>query len=153
MSRRVAVIGVGNTLMGDDGVGVRAAEELESMGIAARVTVGHLAGPLLMPAVMEADGVVFVDALAADDEPGTIYRMDPDEAGITKLRSTTSHGLGIPHLITNARLLGHHPEFVVYAVHIGDIMCGPDTLTPKVAAALPKVVNLVAEEVARMQAQ
>ncbi|HSK46721.1 MAG TPA: hydrogenase maturation protease [Coriobacteriia bacterium] len=150
--RRVSVIGIGNTMMGDDGVGVRVAEGLAERLDSANVVSGEMAGMSLMPHVLSSDAVVFVDALAVDDEPGTIYRFDPDEAGITGLRSTTTHGMGIPYLITNSRLQGHWPDFVVYAIHIGDIMCGPDVLSPAVAEVLPKVTALVAEEVERLQA-
>lgn len=147
MKQPVAVIGIGNTLMGDDGFGVQVAEKLHELLPDVPVTTGHMAGLGLMRDVLSADKVIFIDALAADGEPGTMYRMDPDEAGITKLRSTTSHGMGIPYLITNARLTGHFPEFVVYAVQIGDIMCGPDTLTPEVERAVPEVVSMIAEEI------
>lgn len=150
----MAVIGIGNTLMGDDGVGVRVAEELrERLPQVPEVDVvtGGVAGMMLMPAVLDAEDVVFVDALAVDDEPGSIYRMDPDVAGITGLRSTTSHGMGIPYLITNARMLGHEANFVVYGVQIGDIMLGPDTLSEPVEQAVPRVVGLIAEEVARLR--
>lgn len=140
--------------MGDDGVGVRVAEELRDQLPQVPeidVVTGGVAGMMLMPSVLSADDVVFVDALAVDDEPGSVFRMDPDVAGITGLRSTTSHGMGIPYLITNARMLGHDPTFVVYGVQIGDIMIGPDSLTPPVADAVPRVVDLIAKEVARMR--
>jgi hydrogenase maturation protease len=94
----VSVIGIGNTLMGDDGVGVRIAEKLAGQLQGARVVTGHMAGMSLMPAVMSAEVVIFVDAVAVGEEAGAIYRFDPDEAGITGLRSTTSHGMGIPYL-------------------------------------------------------
>jgi hydrogenase maturation protease len=103
----------------------------------------------LMPAVLSAEVVVFVDAIDAGDEAGSVFKFDPDEAGLTGLRSSTSHGVGIPYLVTNARLKGHSPEFVIYAVQIGDIMCGPDTLSPQVADAVPHVEAMVAEEVER----
>jgi hydrogenase maturation protease len=152
--RRISVIGVGNQLMGDDGVGVRIAEELCDQWPdtpAVEVVCGGVAGMALMPAVLDADDIVFVDALAVDAEPGAIFRFDPDEAGITGLRSTTSHGMGIPYLITNARMQGHFPSFLVYAVQIGDIMAGPDTLSPRVEAAVPRVASMIAEDVARMR--
>jgi hydrogenase maturation protease len=149
---RISIIGIGNTLMGDDGVGVRIAEELdEVLGAEVTVVTGFLAGMALMPHVLSADVVIFLDALAAGDEPGSIYRFDPDDAGITNIRSTTSHGMGIPYLITNSRLQGHSPEFLVFAVHIGDVMCGPDTLTPAVSAAVPRVVELVQQEIERVR--
>lgn len=152
--RQIRVIGIGNQLMGDDGVGIRVAEELRSElpdTPAVEVVCGGVAGMALMPTVLGADDVVFVDALAVDAEPGAIFRFDPDEAGVSGLRSTTSHGMGIPYLITNARMLGHFPNFLVYAVQIGDITTGPDTLSPPVEAAVSKVVTMVAEDVARMR--
>jgi hydrogenase maturation protease len=128
---RTAIIGVGNTLMGDDGVGVRVVREIVSRlpGVDPACEVdlveGETAGMALMPHVMAADKVVFVDAVSLGDVAGSVYRFDPDAAGLTTLRSNTSHGVGIPHLITTARRQGHWPEFVVYGVQAGDIMCGP----------------------------
>lgn len=152
--RRISVIGVGNTLMGDDGVGVRVAELLRDelpQVPEVEVVTGGVAGMALMPAVMTADEVVFVDALAMDAEPGAIFRFDPDEAGVSGLRSTTSHGMGIPYLITNARMQGHFPGFLVYAVQIDDIMLGPDTLSKRVEAAVPQVVDMIVGDVARLR--
>jgi len=148
---RVAIIGIGNTLMGDDGLGVHIAEKLaDAFPDAAErgvdICAGHTAGMGLMPQVMAAEKVVFVDAVDAGDEPGSVFRLDPDAAGLTGLRSNTSHGVGVSYLVTGARLQGHWPEFVVYAVQIGDVMAGPDTLSPGVAAAVADVVGMLAEE-------
>lgn len=147
MANLVSVIGVGNTLMADDGVGVRVAEMLrDRLAEEPRVSVttGGLAGMALMPAVKAADHVIFVDALAIEGaEPGDIFGFDPDEAGITKTRSYTSHGMGIPYLITSARMQGHDAEYRVFAVQIKDIMLGPDQLSPEVARAADEVVDLV----------
>jgi len=151
--RRTTVIGVGNTLMGDDGVGVRVARELASIlphaGPAGPIEVveGDTAGMALMPHVMTADRIVFVDAVTVGDEPGSVYRFDPDAAGLTTLRSNTSHGVGIPYLITLSRLQGHWPQFIVYGIQIGDIMCGPDTLTARVEEAISDVMGMVMADV------
>lgn len=148
---RIAVIGIGNTLMGDDGLGVRIAEQLadahpdaDARGV--DICAGHTAGMGLMPQVMAAEKVVFVDAVDVGDAPGSVFRLDPDSAGLTSLRSNTSHGVGVSYLVTGARLQGHWPEFVVYAVQIGDVMAGPDTLSPGVTAAVADVVTMIAEE-------
>jgi hydrogenase maturation protease len=147
------VIGVGNTLMGDDGVGVLVARELEALlpdtGPVGPICVieGDTAGMALMPYVLESERVIFVDAFNVGDDPGSVYRMDPDAAGLTTLRSNTSHGVGIPYLITLARLQGHWPEFIVYGVQVCDIMCGPDTLSDEVRAVVPDVVDMVVTDV------
>ena len=139
--------------MGDDGVGVRVARELASRlpdtGPAGPVELieGDTAGMALMPHVMGADRIIFVDAFNVGDDPGSVYRMDPDAAGLTTMRSNTSHGVGIPYLISVARLQGHWPEFIVYGIQVGDIMCGPDTLSPDVEKAVPDVVEMVVADV------
>jgi hydrogenase maturation protease len=155
---RTTVIGVGNTLMGDDGFGVRVAEELETRypdadASGVRIVSGHTAGMALMQYVLAADRVIFVDAATLDDEPGSVYRFDPDAAGLTGLRSNTSHGVGIPHLIGVSRMQGHCPEFIVYAVRVGDIMCGPDTLSEPVAAAISDVIDMVARDAGLLETE
>jgi hydrogenase maturation protease len=140
--------------MGDDGVGVRVAEGLASRDLGADINVvsGGTDGMALSRHFLEADVVLVVDAVAAGDEPGSVFRFTLDDAGMTSLRSHTSHGLSIPAIVFAARLQGAEPDVVIYAVQIGDITCGFDTLTPEVAAAVPHVAEMVVEEARRLAA-
>ena len=148
----VRVIGLGNTLMGDDGVGVRVAEVLASrdLGPGAEVIDGGTAGMALSHYFTRADAVVVVDAIATGDSPGSVFRFTPDDVDIESLRSHTSHGLSLPNILFAARLQGALPRVVIYAVEIGDITCGFDTLSPRVAAAVPDVAAMIADEVATL---
>ena len=143
---------MGNTLMGDDGVGVRVAEELlgRDLGPDVSVVSGGTEGMALSHHFEGADWIVVVDAIAAADTPGSVFRFTPADAGIGSLRSHTSHGLSLPSIMLAARLRGCAPEVVIYAVQIGDITCGFDTLTPEVEAVVPEVADMVAEEAARL---
>ena len=145
---------MGNTLMGDDGVGVRVAEALlvRDLGPDIAVVSGGTAGMALSQYFRDADQVVVVDAIAAGDTPGSVFRFTPQDAGITDLRSHTSHGLSLPNIMLAARLQGAAPEVVIYAIQIGDITCGFDTLTPEVEAAVPDVADMVAAEAVRLAA-
>ncbi len=67
---------------------------------------------------------------------------------MTSLRSNNIHGMGVPHLVANARLSGADPDVVVYAVQVGDVRPRPDQLTPAVAAAVPAVVAMIREDIA-----
>ena len=149
---RVCIIGIGNTLMGDDGVGVRVAEELSSRDLGADVYVvsGGTDGMALSRHFTECDAVVVVDAIAADDTPGSVFRFTPDDAGITSLRSHTSHGLSVPAIMFAASLQGACPFVIVYAVQIGDITCGFETLSAQVESAVPDVTEMVAAEAQRL---
>jgi hydrogenase maturation protease len=143
---------MGNTLMGDDGVGVRVAEVLSARDLGPDIDVvsGGTAGMALTDYFATAPYVVVVDAIAAGDEPGSVYRFRPEDAGILSLRSHTSHGLSLPNIIWTAQLKGANPNVIVYAVQIGDITCGFDTLTAEVETRVPEVADMVAEEAARL---
>jgi hydrogenase maturation protease len=149
---RVCIIGIGNTLMGDDGVGVMVAEGLSSrdLGADVSVVVGATDGMALSHHFSDADAVVIVDAIAADDTPGSVYRLTPEDAGITSLRPHSSHGISIPSIIFAAKLQNACPEVVIYAVQIGDILCGFETLSPEVEAAIPEVAEMVVAEALRL---
>jgi hydrogenase maturation protease len=149
---RVCIIGIGNTLMGDDGVGVRVAEELSSrdLGVDVSVVAGATDGMALSHYFTEADAVVLVDAIAVDDTPGAVYRLTPEDAGITSLRPHSSHGISVPSIMMAARLQGHCPDVIIYAVQIGDITCGFETLSPEVEAAVPDVAEMVVAEALRL---
>jgi len=146
---------MGNTLMGDDGVGVRVAEALllRDLGPDVAVVSGGTAGMALAHHFRDADRVLVVDAIAAGDTPGSVFRFTPEDAGITELRSHTSHGLSLPNIMLAAKLQGASPDVVIYAVQIGDITCGFDTLTPDVEAAVAGVADMVAEEARRLAAE
>jgi hydrogenase maturation protease len=138
--------------MGDDGVGVRVAEELSSRDLGADVDVvlGATDGMALSRYFTEAEAVVIVDALAVDDTPGSVYRFTPDDAGIASLRPHSSHGITVPSVIMTAQLQGACPDVIIYAVQIGDITCGFETLSPEVEAVVPEVAEMVAAEALRL---
>ena len=77
---RILVLGVGNTLMGDDGVGVHAVRALaDGYEIPANVLVvdGGVAGLRLLGEIAAADYLIIVDAVRRGGVPGSIYRLRP----------------------------------------------------------------------------
>lgn len=142
------VVGIGNTLMGDDGVGSVIARRLASRELPEQVTIVERpnADMGLMRHFLESERLVVIDAMDAGAEPGSIFRFDPDEVGVTSLRSNNIHGMGVGFLITNARLWGARPQVVVYGVQVGDVRPRPDVLSPEVQAAAERVLELVERE-------
>lgn len=149
----ITILGVGNTLMCDDGFGVMVAEGLvgRDLGANTSVVIGGTAGMALLKYFLTSDAVIVIDGIATEAEPGAIFRFNPDEAGIMGLRSNNIHGMGVPHLVTNARLKGADPEVVVFAVQVGSVMQRDCELTPPVAAAVTRVRELVEQEVSRLR--
>lgn len=151
--RSVAVLGIGNTLMGDDGAGVATAFRLRAGGGlpgSVEVVLGETAGMGLLRYFCECDAVVFLDAIDAGAVPGSIFRFGPDEAGVTETRSNNIHGMGLPHLLTSARLLGHDPEVVCLAVQVGDVRPRPGAFSPEVETALSELTELARTEAMRL---
>ncbi len=149
----ITVLGVGNTLMGDDGFGVLVVKGLDAETLGANVEVisGGTAGMALLEYFLQSDVVIVVDALDfAEAKTGSIFRFRPDEAGVMNLRSNNIHGMGVPHLITNARLKGADPDVIVFAVQVESVNPRDCELSPAVAATVGRVRMLVTKEIRRI---
>ena len=66
------------------------------------------------------------------------------------MRSNNIHGMGVPHLVTNARLMGADPQVTVFAVQVGSVQPRNLELTPPVESAVERVRELIAAEVAQL---
>jgi hydrogenase maturation protease len=147
---RITAIGIGNTMMGDDGVGVRVAEMLleRDLGPDVEVVVGSVAGMTLVGHFLASETVIVVDGIDVGDAPGSIYRFGADEGGVTSLRSHTSHGLSVPDLVRAARLSGADPRVLIFGIQVGDVSMRVDELSAEVSRAVSAVADLIETEVA-----
>ena len=136
------VLGVGNVLMGDEGVGVHAVRALESDGAPPCVTVvdGGTGGFHLLSLLQEYDPVVFVDATLDGRPPGTVTLLKPRFASDFP-RVLSAHDIGLRDLLESASLLGPLPRLYLFTV---SVELGQDLsleLTGPVRAALPTVLT------------
>lgn len=142
------VIGLGNPILGDDGVGIRVAAEIRRLlGPDSRVSVQeHSTGGLaLMEAMVGFRRVILIDAmLTGACPPGTVRGLTLDEAGLS-LHSSSSHDTTLLAALAGARRLGLPvPETVlVIGVEASLVDTFSTQLTGPVAAAVPKAVRLV----------
>lgn len=151
---RGLVLGVGNLLLQDEGVGVhvaravaRAAETPEgALPAGTRVVDGGTLGLDLLPLIDESDAVVIVDAANLHREPGAVAVLRGDDLASAVAGHLSAHQVGLGDLLAVARLAGSLPEQVaLVAIQPADIAPGLE-LTPAVAATLPSVVEMVREE-------
>jgi len=142
------VLGIGNILLRDEGVGVRVIEALRARGAPDGVEVvdGGTFGPALVDVLADRERVVVVDAVEAEGEPGTLFRFGADDLAAPAGPGLGLHDVGLPQALDMARQLGCAPrEVVIIGIKPGAIEPGLD-LTPAVAAAVPKAVDLVLRE-------
>ncbi len=146
------VLGLGNTLMGDDGVGVAAVQELKRLGLeGVELKEGGVRGIGLLPVLRGRRRVVIIDAVrGGGGEPGTIYRITGEELAEAEFSLLSLHQLALEHVLALGRELlgGEFPEeIVIYGVEVEKVRPG-EGLSEPVERALPRLVKLVLKEVA-----
>jgi len=138
------ILGVGNLLMGDEGVGVAAIRHLEKKGFGehAELVDGGTSGFHLLGLFRNQQHLILIDA-ATDGKPvGTVSLIRPRYANDFP-PTLTAHDIGLKDLIESAALLGYWPEVDLITVSIGDLGLMTMELSPAVAAALPQIEALV----------
>ncbi len=110
--KKVLVLGIGNILMTDEGLGVRALEAVRDgycLPPGVRCVDGGTMGLALLESIKEFPSVIIIDALKSGSRPGTILRIcGKDIPAFAGLRSS-AHGLGVKELITLAEFEGAEP--------------------------------------------
>ncbi len=148
---RVVVLGVGNLLLSDEGVGVHVANKLMEMDLPPGVQVveGGTDGFRLMNVVTEAARLIVVDAVKGGGPPGSIYRFDIKDAPTYPDEYKTSvHQIGILEVVHLSELVGEAPETTIIGVEPKSLDMGME-LSPEVKAKLSRIIELVLEEVNR----
>lgn len=148
LSSNTVVIGVGNTILSDDGVGVHAARLLQSdPRVPSGVTIldGGTIGLELVPYACDASRVLLLDAMNSGQAPGTLARMTGKELLGTKT-GWSAHQLGVADLISALALVSTQPQdIVVLGVQPLNTDWGT-SLSPAVEAALVPLVNAALAE-------
>ena len=141
---RILIIGIGNPLRSDDGLGWRAAEEF-SQDSSVQVLKAHQLTPEIAESLSQVDLAIFVDA-AAQGDPGTLH-CEEINAGGAALRF--SHHLTPAALFQVASALyGTRP--VAYSVSLtGKSFEHGDSLAPEIIQAIPRVVAKIRELIAK----
>lgn len=144
------MIGFGNPLRGDDGVGLAVAERLRGLAPpGARVLACEQVPTDLSERWGQGDQVVLVDAARGGAAPGTVHRFDACAAPLpAALLRVSTHTGGVAEAVELARALGSLPRgLVVYGVE-GAAFDPGASLSAPVAAAIDVVVARVLEELA-----
>lgn len=143
-TQKTLILGIGNLLMGDEGVGVAAIRYLEEKGFAehAELVDGGTSGFHLLGLFRNQQHLILIDA-ATDDKPiGTVSLIRPRYA--TDFPPTlTAHDIGLKDLIESAALLDYWPEVDLITISIGGLSSMTMELSQAVADALPTIAMTV----------
>jgi hydrogenase maturation protease len=148
---KTLILGLGNPILCDDGVGIVVAEELRRTlhrddVVVDQASVGGLG---LLDRVEGYERVIIVDAIkTVDGLPGQVRRLAPDQFH-GSLRAASSHDITFDTALELGRKLRREipQEVLILAVEAADVETFGEALTPAVAAVVPKVVELVLKEI------
>jgi len=144
---KTLVLGLGNTILRDDGVGIYVARALAGrIAGSADVKEAELAGFDLIEILRGYDRAVIIDSLQLEDEePGTVFRMRPDEMRITaRLASVHDIDLVTALALGNRLHLKMPADVVIFGVQAADVR----TLGEGCTEAVERIIEPLAEEIA-----
>ena len=153
---KTVIIGLGNPILTDDGVGVKVVYELEKVLANSRpdvtVTEASVGGLRLMEMMIGYDHAIIVDAFTNrnGNKPGTMRRMTLDDlrAVSPTQHSASAHDTTLVTALDSGKVMGLHlpDEVVIYAIEVENVIDFCDEPTTAVAAAIPGAVTAVLAE-------
>lgn len=141
------VLGIGNVLMGDEGVGVHVVRQLSQMQLPERVQCldGGTGSFLLLEPMQRAKRVILIDATIDGRPPGTVARLTPRFSSEYP-KTLTAHDIGLKDLLDAAYLTGGTLPVTLFAISIGPLQEMRMELSPSLAERVPQIARLVIEE-------
>jgi len=148
---QILVIGLGNVVLSDDGVGVHAVRRLrERTPPAGGVTLveGGTAGLLLLPHLADAERAILIDAIDTGAPAGTLVRLEGQDWPTAFATRVTVHDVGLRDLLGAAQLTGALPQqLVLHGVQPASTSIGVELSAP-VAGALEQLISAVQADLA-----
>lgn len=148
---RLAILGIGNPLCRDDGIGIRAVQEMQISGNYPDTDIidGGTSPDLLSLLDENTERLIIVDALKGGGRPGDIYRLDIDESNISDESSASLHGLGVLDSLKMMRALDMNlPRVTLIGIEPSDTSNGL-YLSPEIEALVPQVIKTIENEMVR----
>jgi hydrogenase maturation protease len=159
MTAKTVVLGIGNTLLGDEGAGVHALHALKARADTLNITdVDYLDGGTLSftlaAPIGEADRLIVIDAAQLKDTPGSVRLFEGDAMDdfLGNQRKASVHEVGLIDLMVMARLAGTFPARRALIGIQPEYLDWADAPTPAVAAAIPRACDLALELMQRWRA-
>lgn len=144
---KAVVLGIGNIILTDEGVGVRAVEAFQRryrLPAGVEAIDGGTSGMELIEGLSGLDHLVVLDTIVAGKTPGTVVALAGDEVPVFFRRKLSPHQIGLADVLASLELLGALPrETLVFGVQPVSLELGME-LTPPVAARVDELADLAA---------
>ena len=144
---RIVIVGVGNLLMKDEGVGIHVIKHLQEINMPPDIElIDGGTAPDLIAYIRAGDKLIIVDSAQAGGEPGAIYRFLPEDLATDTGTLASAHELGVELNLKLMSLMGNEPrEIVIIGVEPKEIDWGTE-LTEELQNKLPEIIDAVLKE-------
>lgn len=151
--KEILVLGIGNVLLSDEGVGVRAVNELERryrFSEEVELLDGGTAGVELLNYLQDRDCLIIIDAIASGQSPGTVVRVEGEDVPATFQTSISPHQLGLSDMLASAMLTDSLPnKMILFGIEPESLEPGL-ALTETVETSLNKLLAYIVNELELM---
>jgi hydrogenase maturation protease len=146
-ANKTLVLGLGNVIMGDEGVGVHVVRALEKHTLPANVQCldGGTGGFILLEPLQSAGHIILIDAAADGNAPGTVTRITPRFSSDYP-PTLTAHDIGVKDLLDAFYMQGGSREVILYAISIDPMQTISMELSPEVAGAVEEAEERILAE-------
>jgi len=150
-AEKILILGVGNVILGDEGVGIHAVRYLETQELPANTELldGGTGGFHMLSVMEDYKTLIMIDATIDSKEEGSIRLIEPKFASDFP-KAMSSHDIGLKDLVETATLLGHMPKIYLITVTVKDISEVRMTLSENVENSLPEIAKLVKSILAKV---
>ncbi|MDL2279358.1 HyaD/HybD family hydrogenase maturation endopeptidase [Desulfovibrio sp. OttesenSCG-928-G11] len=148
-AKKILLLGVGNILYKDEGLGVYAVQHLEAnYSFPDHVTVmdGGVMGKMLMNVLIDHDFVIVADAVLGGGAPGSVYRLLGEGLRKSLGFRDSQHDVDLVDTLISCELIGKRPDVVVIGMEPGGYLTLGTEMTEACAAAFPKFLGHILEE-------
>jgi len=148
-SKNILILGLGNILLGDEGVGVRVIEQLFSHPLPDEIEVidGGTAGYELINFFEGKEKVIIVDAVKTDDTPGSVYKLDLSVVQEDETVQLSLHQIGLKNVFKMASMMDLNPEVTLVGIVPKDYQDYNIGLSEEVEKAIPLAIETVLKEI------
>lgn len=142
------VLGIGNLLLKDEGLGIHVASRMMEMHLPQNVEVVDGATAIwdVVSLADSADRLIIVDAVRGGGAPGTIYRLSLDDIAVDEKEPLSLHHIGLPQMLDVCSLIGRKPLTVIIGVEPKEVDFALE-LSPEVEEKVPQIIELILAEI------
>jgi hydrogenase maturation protease len=140
---KIAVLGMGNVLFKDEGIGIHLIHALKNFpDIESVDLIDGGTSPQVIDLVRDADRLIVVDAAYGGEEPGSVYRIKPEH--VKNQKPYSIHELNVLQMLWTLNITGKSPKITIIGIEPKEIDWGLE-LSPELEQRLPRITEFLLE--------